>query len=551
MNLLDCFYTFMTALFTALLIVPFLRKWAFDQGALDLPDERKTHDTPMPRLGGIAIFLSFLLAIIVYVEITPVIRGFLAGGVIIFITGLVDDLTQISSKRKFAGEVAACLATIMLGDLWLADLGNLFGFGVIILPNWIGIPFTVFAVVGVINAINLIDGLDGLAGGVSVMALAAFFVLGWVDGDQQTLLLTAALAGGIIGFLKYNFFPARIFMGDAGSLTVGFILGFLAVHTTQQPTSTISPMVPILILGLPLLDTIWVMSRRMLSRESPFSADRTHVHHKFLDLGFEHRFTVIIIYSLTFFWICSALLLRSAPEYLLLYFLLISAAFFYLSLRYLLCHQDKFAFLQRDAKAGLRNSVTYLRIADQVSRVVPGLLCLLVIYLLLALWSVVLHNILPWQMTAALLAVGGYLWYRPLSEGRQFLRLFMYAAVGVAAIEVWHSDQMLFAGLNIKRFGDILLAVAGLIVVLKIQFRRNGEFFLSTADYLALAVCIFLAIASQHNALGINLTGPLFRAVIAMLMVRTLCARHLAYIQPVAIISFLFLALVTVVGLIA
>lgn len=550
MNLLTCFYTFMTALFTALIIVPFLRKWALDQGNLDIPDERKMHGTPMPRLGGIAIFLSFLISIIVHVPVTPTIRGFLVGGLIIFITGLIDDLTELSSKRKFAGEVAACLATIVLGELWLSDLGNLFGFGEIILPVWIGIPFTVFAVVGVINAINLIDGLDGLAGGVSVMALTAFFVLGWLNGDQQTTLLAAAMTGALLGFLKYNFYPARIFMGDAGSLTVGFVLGFLAVYTTQQQSSTISPMVPIMILGLPLLDTLWVMSRRIVQRESPFAADRSHVHHKFLNLGFEHRFTVIIIYSLTFFWICSALLFRSAPEYLLLIFMLFTAALFYLCLRYVLRHPGQFAFLTKDAMGGLRSSLTYQHMADWIAHVVPGLLYLLIAYLLLALWSVVLHNNLPWQMTTTLLGFGIYLWYRPLSGARQFLRLFIYFAVGTAAIEVWQADQIVFAGLSIKHMGDILLAVAGIIVVFKIQFRRDGEFFLSTADYLALAVCVFLSIASQHNALGINLTGPLSRAVVAMLMVRTLCSRTLPYIRPVAGVAFAFLALVTVIGLI-
>jgi UDP-GlcNAc:undecaprenyl-phosphate GlcNAc-1-phosphate transferase len=550
-NLLTCFYTFMTALFTALIVVPYLRKWALDQGTLDAPDERKVHDTPMPRLGGIAIFLSFLFAIIVYVPVTPTIRGFLAGGLIIFITGLIDDLTVITSKRKFAGEVAACLAAIVLGNLWLTNLGNLFGFGDVILPAWIGIPFTVFAMVGVINAINLIDGLDGLAGGVSVMALAAFFALGWIDGDQQTVLLTAAMAGGVLGFLKYNLYPARIFMGDAGSLTVGFILSFLAVHTTQQPSSTISPMVPILILGLPLLDTIWVMLRRVRVGESPFQADRTHVHHKFLDLGFEHRFTVIIIYTLMFFWVCSALFLRSAPDYLLLLFMIATASLFYASLRYVLHHPERFAFLTRDAKNGIRSSVPYQRIADLVACAVPGLLYLLIAYLLLALWSVTLHRVLPWQMSAILLGVGVYLWYRPLSDSRQFLRLLIYVAVGTAATEVWHADQVIYAGLSIKRVGDILLAVAALIVIFKIQFRRVGEFFLSTADFLALAVCIFLSIASQHNALGINLNGPLLRAVIAMLMVRTLCSSTLPYIRPVAMAAFVFLAVVTVLGLIA
>ena len=550
MNLLTCFYTFMTALFAALIVVPFLRKWALEQGTLDFPDERKLHDVPMPRLGGIAIFLSFFLSVIIYVPITPAVRGLLAGGLVIFITGLVDDLTKLSSKRKFAGEVAACLTTIVLGKLWLVNLGNLFGFGEIILPAWIGVPFTVFAVVGVINAINLIDGLDGLAGGVSIMALAAFFVLGWVNGDQQTVFIAAAMAGALLGFLKYNFYPARIFMGDAGSLTVGFVLGFLAVYTTQQQSSTISPVVPIMILGLPLLDTIWVMSRRIMNGGSPFTADRNHVHHKFLDLGFEHRFTVIIIYSLTFFWVCSALLLRSAPDYILLLFMLVSASLFYFGQRYVLRHPERFTFLTKDTPGGLRSSVTYQRMADLVARTVPGLLYLLIAYLLLALWSVLLHNHLPWQMSVSLLVVGLYLYYRPLSESRQFLRLFIYVAVGAAAMEVWHADQVIFAGLTIKRVGDILLVVAIIIVFFKIQFRRDGEFFLSTADFLALAICIFLSIASQHNALGINLTGPLLRAVIVMLMVRTLCARHLPYLRPVAGVAFVFLALVSIVGLV-
>jgi UDP-GlcNAc:undecaprenyl-phosphate GlcNAc-1-phosphate transferase len=518
---------------------------------VDIPDERKVHDTPMPRLGGIAIFLSFLLAIIVYVPVTPTIRGFLAGGLIIFITGLVDDLTELSSKRKFAGEIAACLATIVLGKLWLVNLGNLFGFGEIILPDWIGIPFTVFAVVGVINAINLIDGLDGLAGGVSMIALTAFFMLGLLQKDMQTALLAAALAGGVLGFLKYNFYPARIFMGDAGSLTVGFVLGFLAVHTTQQPNSTISPMVPIVILGLPLLDTIWVMSKRILTGESPFEADRSHVHHKFLDLGFEHRFTVLIIYSLTLFWACSALFFRSAPEYLLLIFFLGTATLFYLGLRHVLHHPKQFAFLSRDTESGLRASVAYQRIAELVDHMVPGLIYLLAGYLLLAAWSCVAHFELPWQVAPILLAIGLFLWFKPLTESRQFLMLILYVAVGMAALEVWHADQPIFADLSIKRAGDILLALAGLIVIFKIQFRRAGDFFLSSADYLALAVCIFLSIASQKNALGFDLNGPLFRTVVAIMVVRTLCSRDLPTYRLVAWAFFGFLALVSVLGLIA
>lgn len=548
MALLTSFYTFMTALFTALIVVPFLRRWALDQGNVDLPDQRKLHDTPMPRLGGIAIFLSFLLAMIVYVPVTPVIRGFLAGSLIIFITGLVDDLTELSAGRKFAGQVAACLATIVLGRLWLSNLGDLFGFGDILLPAWAGIPFTVFAVVGVINAINLIDGLDGLAGGVSVLALTAFFVLGWMEQDQQTALVAAALAGGILGFLKYNFYPARIFMGDAGSLTVGFVLGFLAVHSTQQPGATISPMVPVVILGLPLLDTIWVMSRRVLKGQSPFAADRTHVHHKFLDLGFEHRLTVVIIYALALFWTCSALLLRSAPEALLLIFLAGTALLFYLALRHVLNHPQQFAFVQRDAAAGLRSSVTYQRLAELADRPVPVLLPLLLACQLLAIGSFAAHQAVSWQIAPILLGAGLYLWFRPLTENRQFLMLVLYVAIGMATLAVWHAEQPLLAGVSIKRYGDLLLAAAGLIVICKVQFRRPGEFFLSTADYLTLAVCVFLAIAAQQNSLGFNLHGPLFRAVVAIMAVRTLCSRSPEYYRLTAWSVFVFLGAVIVVN---
>ena len=231
--LLTCFYSFMTALFAALIMVPFLRQWALDKDTVDHPDARKIHDMPMPRLGGIAIFLAFLFSAIIYLPIDEKIRGVLAGTLIIFATGVVDDLNGLTSRRKFAGQVAACLTTILVGKLYLTDLGNLFGFGPVVMPLWLGVLFTVFAVVGVINAINLIDGLDGLAGGVSSIALTAFFLIGWLENDPVTMILSAALVGGVFGFLKYNFYPARIFMGDTGSMVVGYVLAFIAVTSTQ------------------------------------------------------------------------------------------------------------------------------------------------------------------------------------------------------------------------------------------------------------------------------------------------------------------------------
>ncbi len=226
-------FVFMTALCTALIMVPFLRKWALSTGTIDVPDERKVHTTALPRIGGIAIFMAFLFSLLVYADLEPARRGLLAGALVIFFTGFVDDLYGISPRRKFLGEIGGCLVTMVVGNLYITNLGDLFGFGVITLPLWLAIPFTVFAVVGVINAVNLIDGLDGLAGGVSVIAAGSFFVLGWYAGNATAMVLAAALLGAILGFLKYNYYPARIFMGDTGSLVVGFLLGFLAVLLTQ------------------------------------------------------------------------------------------------------------------------------------------------------------------------------------------------------------------------------------------------------------------------------------------------------------------------------
>lgn len=254
---------------------------------------------------------------------------------------------MVFRQKKFLGQIAACFVTIAVGNLYISQGGDPFGLGEIILPWWLGMPFTMIAVVGVINALNLLDGLDGLAGGVSTIALGAFILLGWQDGNVQVIMLSTALLGGIVGFLKYNSYPAIIFMGDAGSLTVGFLLGFLAVLMTQQPSASVPSVVPFVILGLPILDTLRVMVKRLLRRTSPFAPDRTHVHHRFLDLGLNHRFTVIVIYGLTLFWTVLALVFRFGKEHKLFGMYLGTAALFYIVLRLTIRYKEHFPFFRR------------------------------------------------------------------------------------------------------------------------------------------------------------------------------------------------------------
>lgn len=316
----------------ALIMVPILRLWALKRQMVDVPCERKVHSEGIPRLGGIGIFAAFLIAIVSCAEMTPPIRGVLAGGLVIFLTGMMDDLHSLSPKGKLFGQISGVALAIAVSGIHISRLGDLFGAGELVLPVWAGIPFTIFAVVGVINAFNLIDGLDGLAGGIAVVALVTFFLLGMLDGNASVMALCAALLGAVVGFLKYNFHPARIFMGDAGSLVLGFALAFTAIILTQAPGSTVSPVIPVLVLGLPIIDTLRVMVCRIAQGANPFTPDKTHVHHKFLSLGFEHRFTVLVMHAISIFLAVFAVLFSGAPEYLPLLFLLTVSLFLYAAL---------------------------------------------------------------------------------------------------------------------------------------------------------------------------------------------------------------------------
>lgn len=326
------FYIFLTSLFTSLVLIPNISRLAVSIGIFDGVDERKTHSGAIPRLGGIAIFFAVLLGVILFTEVNQQVRGFLAGAVVIFLTGLTDDLEQISPKKKFLGEVMAALIVVVVGGVRLTSLGDLFGTGVISL-GYLSIPFTVFGIVGVINAINLVDGLDGLAGGVTAIATAAIGVLAYIVGDQSLLGVCAALFGGVIGFLKFNSYPARIFMGDGGSLFLGYCLAVLSIQLVEfsHASGRVSVLTPLIILAVPVFDTLFVMGKRLLSGKGLFSPDRTHIHHRFMGLGLGHKSTVILVYGLSYFLAVYAIMSRHLPDRLQLINLVLLLAFFCLT----------------------------------------------------------------------------------------------------------------------------------------------------------------------------------------------------------------------------
>lgn len=524
MNLKACLYVFITALFSSLLMVPLLRHWALSRGEVDTPDARKVHSAPIPRLGGIAICMAFLFSLLVYVDLTREIRGILAGTLVIFFTGLVDDLHGLSPRRKFLGEVGACLVAMTVGNLYITRLGDLFGFGSIDLPMGLAVPFTVFAVVGVINAMNLIDGLDGLAGGVSVIALCAFFALAAHDGNGGAALLTAALLGGVLGFLKYNFYPARIFMGDTGSLAVGFVFGFLAVLLTQAPGSDISPIVPVLILGVPIMDTVWVMCRRVVQGMSPFAPDKTHVHHKFLDLGFQHRFTVLIIYGISLFWACVSVAFHLFPGYVLLVTFLSLSVLMYVVLRFI--RRSRFGFLAFDSSLGIRESRVFQQMIKWMDALLPLVTALAVLFLLVILFKGTPSEGGFWQISLVIFLAGIGLLFATRDPKNDFLLAMLFlASLVIAFVGEMNGKRTVLEGMSLDRLGEMILLPMAVLVSLRLLFRRAGEFFLNTADFLVLAISIVLAVVlPQIDREGI-FTAALPKGVILFLAVKTVSVR--------------------------
>lgn len=294
--------SFICAVVLAFVLTPPVIRFAHRVGALDKPNHRKVHTRLMPRLGGLAIFLAFAGTFLVMYPFMPeldtkAIKGVLLGGSIIILVGAFDDKYELSPKLKLIGQIIAAGIVVGLFDMRIDFVNIPFG-SVIAWDNfeWLSITITMVWIVGVTNAVNLIDGLDGLAAGVSAIATASLLVIALFMGNMSVVLLCLLLLGSIIGFLFFNFHPAKIFMGDSGALFLGFSLATISVLGFKSAT-LVSFVIPLLILGVPLSDTFLAIVRRVVNKKPISVADKSHLHHCLLHLGFGHRTTVLIIYA--------------------------------------------------------------------------------------------------------------------------------------------------------------------------------------------------------------------------------------------------------------
>lgn len=305
---------FLIAVIISFITTPLVRRLAFKIGAIDIPkDSRRVHKEPMPLIGGLAIFFAVILVTLIFLPLTKEIISIIIGAIIIVVGGIIDDIKELRPKDKFVFQIIAGLVIIIGGGVRIDFITNPFSKDIALLDlKWLSVPISLFWIVGITNTLNWIDGLDGLAAGVAMISSITLMVVAGKFGYTNIIILSAAIAGACLGFLPYNFNPAKIFMGDTGALFLGFMLSAITIEGVMKSVATIAIVAPILILSVPIFDTTFAIFRRLLNGQSIVAADRGHLHHRLLNRGFSQRQSVLILYGISAIFGLIAILVSQA-----------------------------------------------------------------------------------------------------------------------------------------------------------------------------------------------------------------------------------------------
>ncbi|MGB9856663.1 MAG: glycosyltransferase family 4 protein [Dictyoglomaceae bacterium] len=286
------YLTFFLSLIISVILTPIVRKRAFEMGALDYPAERRVHSQPTPRIGGVAFYLAILIVNLLFNR-SLMIEKVLLGGTLIFFVGLLDDFIELKPTPKFWLTFLAVLIAIFIGirlETWRVPYTN------IIISGWLAYILSFLWLFGLTNAMNFIDGLDGLAAGVSAISSFSLLIISLLLGRTEAVIFLSTMLGGILGFLFFNFPPASIFMGDSGAMFLGFVLSAISIVGVLKFSTLITLLVPILILGFPILDTLFSIIRRLAEGRAPWKFDKDHIHHRFLRIGMDTKQSIGFIY---------------------------------------------------------------------------------------------------------------------------------------------------------------------------------------------------------------------------------------------------------------
>ncbi len=505
--------TLLLSLFITISLVPPLKSLAIRFQAVDIPNERKVHTRPIPKIGGLAMACGALIPILLWAAMNGFGHALLAGSAVIVIFGFLDDLWDLPYKAKFLAQLAAALIVVQFGQLELCCLGNLAPEG-FLLPTALALPLTVFVIVGVTNAINLSDGLDGLAGGITLMTFICIGYLAYQGGHFFTLTVSVAAIGAIFGFLRFNTFPAVIFMGDTGSQLLGFLAICLSIHITQgnQP---LSPLLPLIILGFPILDTLTVMTERIMKGASPFKPDKNHFHHKLMRLGLFHTEAVFTIYLLQSFLILSAIVFRFYSEWFLLFFYaifssVIISTFTILDHRH--CQLPRTDFIDKMIKGRLKVLKERNIIIKVSFRCVEfGMPLLLASTCLLSRNTPGYFAVVAGGLSLLLIAI--FFLRRSLSATAIRIGLYLVIPFLVYISEAGAADLPL----NIHRSYSIAFGVMVMFVILTLKFTRRRKGFKTTPmDFLVLFIALVVPNITGTQIASLNM-GMIAAKIIVLL----------------------------------
>ena len=502
---MDLLLAFVIAMMVTMSAIPALARAAGRLHVVDEPGIRKVHTRPIPRVGGLAMAGGALLPLCLWVPLNRTLTGYLLAVAVLLVFGAWDDRVALRAGAKFAGQLIAVVVVIVVGDVTIDTLTLSTPLA---LPRWLGDVLTAIFLLGITNAINLADGLDGLAGGTTLLCCAAVALFAQNWGLHFDATLSIVLMGAILGFLRFNTFPARIFMGDAGSQFLGLSVGVLSILLTKGAATPLSTTIPLLLIGLPLLDTLIVMALRIHAGRSPFAADRSHIHHRLMRLGFDHHEAVIIIYAVQCLMLLLAWQLKFESD------LLITGVFLGLTLGLAvgLILLERAGWQWHHASAADQSAVARLRawlVAEaQLSRhsIRLACLCATVYFLGVALYAHAGSRDIGWLAVAGLVTLTlGALWRRAAFAQTWVARASLYVAVMVV-VYLDQTDVNLSSTLHVAKMID--LPVLALSVAVSLRLSRGLRFAVTPLDLLLVFVAIALSLlpglaGAPHN-LGIS-----------------------------------------------
>lgn len=478
------------SMFSTIVLIPIFTRLAIKLRAMDIPNERKVHKVPMPKAGGISIALGAMIPIILWGSTKTFTLSILIGAWIVVLSGLIDDIKDLNYKIKFLGQLVAALIVVVYGGLKITTVGNLLPTGVL-LPDVIAIPLTLVVIVGVTNAINLSDGLDGLAGGICLLSFLCIGFLSYKNEYFATVVFCVAIIGAILGFLRYNTFPATIFMGDAGSQLLGFLLAILSLSITQE-NNDMSPVLPLLMIGLPIIDTLLVMGERIFAGKSPFHADKKHLHHKLLNLKLFHNESVVVIYFIQAFLVTSAFIFRNYSEwFLILYYSIVSVTIILLLAvaKRTEWNRRKYYFFDRAIKGRLRilkEKFLFIKISFRIILFgVPALF--------------IFSCILPSQPLPRIFLIVSSVLFLMMVLARVILKKWPIIAIKISLylsipfiVYLSEIDQVAWMSHNLFKVYNLSFLVLAFFVILTLRFSRREGFKSTPMDFLILFIAFVI-----------------------------------------------------------